>query len=74
MAKITEPQLDLMFGVRDLTAEQIGAIEKVREAAHEFAKVVLQRVPDGPDQVETVQQLRSAMAMGMEAIRCMKSP
>lgn len=53
--------LDHIFAYHPATAEQGERHQRIRDAAKEFAKVVIANTPKSPDQSTAIRQIREAM-------------
>lgn len=64
----SEFDLDNIFREHELTPEQSAQCGAVREAAKEFAKVVLANTPPSADQSTAVRRIREAVMTANAAI------
>ncbi len=55
-----ERRLEDLFSFHEVTAEQQAQIDKINEAAKEFARVVIRNTPQGEDQQESIRCIRLA--------------
>ena len=60
--------LDHIFAFHAATLEQGEQHQRVRDAAKEFAKVVIANTPKSPDQSTAIRQIREAMQTANSAI------
>ena len=62
-APMTKPQLDLenIFKYHPPSAEQLPKYETIREAAKQFARVILDNTLPGADQTAAIRKLRECV-------------
>ncbi len=62
-APMTKPQLDLenIFKYHPPSAAQIPKYEVMRDAAKQFAKVIIDNTPPGADQTAAIRKLRECV-------------
>lgn len=51
-------------------ATEITAYEKIRDAAKQFAQVVLEHTPSCPDQTVAIRKIREAVMVANSSIAC----
>ena len=64
----TKTQIDHLFTARPLTDEDAARHERIREAGHAFAHVLLEQTPSGRDQYVAIQRIREAVMFGHAAL------
>lgn len=67
---ITKHDLENWFTYHAPRADQIPKFENIREAAHEFAKVILENTPPSPDQTTAIRKIREAVMTANQSIAC----
>lgn len=68
MAKITDDQLKHWFTYHAPDAEQQTALVRIREKAHELAKVIRDLTPASADQTAALRKLREAVMTANAAV------
>ena len=69
---ISKEQLDSWFTYHNPSNDP-GVVSKymrIRSAARQFAEIVLQNTPEGPDQSDAIRKIREAMMTSNAAIAC----
>ena len=66
--QITEETLDMWFTYHAPTLEHIEKYKAIREAARQFAQVILEHTNPGPDQSASFRQLRECVATANSSI------
>jgi hypothetical protein len=66
----TDELLEWWFTYHPTTPQKEGKYEAIRAAALEFAKVVRDNTPEGPDQSLAIRKIREAVMTANAAIAC----
>jgi hypothetical protein len=67
---IMQTDLEHWFTYHAPTEEQAGRYGEIREAALEFAAVILANTPTSPDQTAAIRKIREAVMTANAAIAC----
>jgi hypothetical protein len=59
---------EYVFSHHHATPEQLKTYELIHESAKQFAKVILERVPDGSDRTTALRLLREASMMACAGV------
>ncbi len=59
---------DYVFSHHHATAEKLKTYELIHESAKQFAKVIIERVPAGPDRITALRLLREASMMACAGV------
>lgn len=70
MASVTPRDIENWFSYHSPTQEQVGRFEKLREAAKQFAYVIVECTPECADQAAALRQLRETVMSANAAIAC----
>ena len=64
------PKLDLenLFSYHAPKGDQVARYNKIREAAHNFAQVIVDLTPESPEQTLAIRKIHDAMMQGNAAI------
>ena len=67
---ITSEQLDNWFRYHAPVADQSTRYARIRDAAREFARVIVEHTPEGDDQTRAIQKLRESVMLANASIAC----
>lgn len=70
MPSITEGQLENWFTYHSPTPDRLPKYQAIREAAKQFARVVVENSPASADQTAAVRKIREAAMTANQAIAC----
>lgn len=70
MPGVSEKDLDQWFCYHAPTPDQIPRYEELREAARQFAGVILRLTPECADQTAAIRKVRVAVMVANAAIAC----
>lgn len=74
MPRIEFNDLDNMFQYHAPTGTQAERYQEIREAAKEFAKAVLNKTPESPEQTLAIRDIQRAVMMANAAIAINENP
>jgi alkanesulfonate monooxygenase SsuD/methylene tetrahydromethanopterin reductase-like flavin-dependent oxidoreductase (luciferase family) len=67
---ITSEQLDNWFAHHAPVADQSTRYARIRDAAREFARVIVEHTPEGADQTAAIRKLREVVFTANASIAC----
>ncbi len=74
MPALTYDDLENFFVYHPARGSQADRYERLRAAAHEFAKTILELTPPNPDQSAAIRKVREAVMTANAAIACERRP